>query len=270
MKIVDVASVLDDLRAEIVRLSVRHSSLDAAARQPRRISAVEMAASHFAFGGRRAPEFRGEDHQRIFQQAARFQIGQQARDRLVDFARQRLMRVDVASARPNSCSIRYRSTPRTGRPVRSCGAPRCTASRIRWWFRAPCHTASEWRRSPCDRSSALRHRHLHAERGLVRLDPRIEHRIARDVRACMLAVEFIQQTQFQLLQFSRGRAAVEIRNGLRAAGDACPGINRPAENPTTTSGSRIWHLRAPAPRSTAGSDSPCRAHMSPRNRRSAA
>src|SRR5580693_3936190 len=35
VEIVDVASVLDDARAQVVRLAVNHSALDAAARQPR-------------------------------------------------------------------------------------------------------------------------------------------------------------------------------------------------------------------------------------------
>ena len=70
----------------------------------------------------------------------------------------------------------------------------------------------------------LRHSHLHAERRLIRFDSRIQHRIS-GMFPRMLAVEFIEQTQFQLLQLSRRRAPVEIRNRLRTAGDARPGIN---------------------------------------------
>src|ERR1035438_3508081 len=86
VEIVDVASVLHDVGAQVVRLSVNRAAFDTAARQPRRVGLVEMASADGALRARRTPEFRGENYQRIFEQSPRFQIGQQARDRLVDFA----------------------------------------------------------------------------------------------------------------------------------------------------------------------------------------
>src|SRR5271154_4955236 len=86
VKIMDVAAVLHDRGAQVVRLSEDRAAFYAAAGQPRRVGFVEMAPSQRALGSRSAPEFGGEDNQRVFQQASRFQIGQQACDRLVDFA----------------------------------------------------------------------------------------------------------------------------------------------------------------------------------------
>ena len=86
VEIVDVAAVLHDVGAQVVCFSVNRPAFDAAAREPRRVGLVEMASADGALRARRTPEFRGENYQRIFEQSPRFQISQQARDRLVDFA----------------------------------------------------------------------------------------------------------------------------------------------------------------------------------------
>ena len=67
-------------------------------------------------------------------------------------------------------------------------------------------------------------RHLHAERGLVGLDARLEHRVA-GMLLLVLAVEPLQQAEFRLLQFGRRGAAVQIGNRFRPAGDARSGID---------------------------------------------
>src|SRR5262249_17182670 len=87
----------------------------------------------------------------------------------------------------------------------------------------------------------LRHRHLHAEGGLVALDARFEHRVA-GVGALMLAIEAIEQAQLELLHRGRWRTHVEVGYRLRPADDARARIHAGQEVARPDLAAAVRHL----------------------------
>src|SRR6185437_5230384 len=81
VQIVDVDFVLDRVPAEFVGGAVDDASLHAASGKPHRKAERMMFAAVGPFRGRRAAEFASPHDQRVFQQAARFQVLQQSGDR---------------------------------------------------------------------------------------------------------------------------------------------------------------------------------------------
>ncbi len=84
VEIVDVDFVFHGVPAEFVGRAVGHAAFDAAAGEPHGETEGMMFAAIGAFGGGRAAEFAAPDDESIFEQAAGFQIFQQAGDGLVD------------------------------------------------------------------------------------------------------------------------------------------------------------------------------------------
>ena len=83
VQVVDVDWVFNGVPAEFVGGAVSHASSDAAASQPHRESERMMIATVLSLGSGRATEFTTPDHQRLVEQAARFQILKQTGDRLI-------------------------------------------------------------------------------------------------------------------------------------------------------------------------------------------
>ena len=173
--------------------------LQAAAGEPLRIAPGIVIAAVAALAVGRAAELRRPDDERVIEQAARLEIGEQAGDRLVDRARmgavvlfELAMRVPVASSpwpRPSigPDTTWMKRTPRsTRRRARSSTVPIVAASRRRRGRRAPWWRRSPWRdrrlpaRSPpCDRRD---HRNACARRARCRPDARLrESRSASSV-----------------------------------------------------------------------------------------
>ena len=78
---------IDGYVAEFIRRSVGEAALDAAACHPGGEALVVVIAAVAALGVGRAAELAAPQDQRIVEQAACFQVLQQARDRLVDARR---------------------------------------------------------------------------------------------------------------------------------------------------------------------------------------
>ncbi len=92
VQVVDVDRVFDRFEAEFVGGSVDVAAAHSAAGQPHReavmivVAAVDLAgvrAGLREFHGRRAPELAAPDDQRLFEQSALLEIGQQRADRLI-------------------------------------------------------------------------------------------------------------------------------------------------------------------------------------------
>ena len=82
--IVNVARIGDDLHAVLVGLTVGDAAADAAAAEERAEGVDVVFASLAIEGGRGAAEFGADGHQRVVQQSALFEIGQQAGQGAVD------------------------------------------------------------------------------------------------------------------------------------------------------------------------------------------
>src|SRR5882672_6868731 len=84
VQVVHVDFVGDGVMAEVIGGAVDDAGLDAAAGEPLREAAgVVIAAGAIAFGVGSAAEFTAPPDERVFQEAAAFEIGEQARDRLI-------------------------------------------------------------------------------------------------------------------------------------------------------------------------------------------
>ena len=83
MQVVDVDLVLDGVPAELVGRAVDDPPLHAAAGQPHREAERVVLAAVGPFGRRRAAELAAPDDERVVEQAAGFQVLEQAGDRLV-------------------------------------------------------------------------------------------------------------------------------------------------------------------------------------------
>ena len=84
VQVVDVDLVLDGVPAEVVGGSESHAALDAAAGQPHRKPERVMFPAVVALARRRPAEFAAPQDQRVIQQAARLEVGEQGGDRLID------------------------------------------------------------------------------------------------------------------------------------------------------------------------------------------
>ena len=88
VQVVDVDGLLDGRVAELVGGAVDLAALDAAAGEPDRKAPVVVVAAHARLAareldGRRAAELAAADHQRLLEQPALLEVGQQRRDGLV-------------------------------------------------------------------------------------------------------------------------------------------------------------------------------------------
>src|SRR5665213_4181381 len=88
---VDVDRILHDVVAEVVGLAIDHARLDAAAGHPDREAARVMIAAIILARQRaltvdRAAEFAAPDDERLIEQAALLQVGEQAITRSIDIA----------------------------------------------------------------------------------------------------------------------------------------------------------------------------------------
>ena len=83
MQVMDRALVFHDSVTVLVSLAVDEALLETTARQPHAESVRVVIAPDGALGERRATELPGEDHQRLVEQAPRFQVFHQCSDRLV-------------------------------------------------------------------------------------------------------------------------------------------------------------------------------------------
>ena len=82
----DVVSVLGGVEAQLVGAAVDDAALDAAAGQLHREAVNVVIAAVGTLRARRAAELRGEDHERLFQQAAALEVFEQSRNWLVHLA----------------------------------------------------------------------------------------------------------------------------------------------------------------------------------------
>ena len=80
MDVGDVVPVLDGVETELVGRAVNDAAPDAAAGEPDAEAVDVVVAAVTALRARGAAELGGEDHERVIQQAALFQILQQAAD----------------------------------------------------------------------------------------------------------------------------------------------------------------------------------------------
>src|SRR5690606_24261792 len=87
VQVVDRHAVRDHLVAVVVGHAVGHAAGDAAAAQPRGERERVVVAAVAPLGERRAPELAGPHHQRLVEQTAAGEVGDQAGDRLVDGVR---------------------------------------------------------------------------------------------------------------------------------------------------------------------------------------
>ncbi len=84
VQVVDVDLVGDGSTAVVVGGAEAQAALDAAAGQPHRVTGAVVAAAVGAVLARSTAEFAAPQHQRVIQQAAQLQVGQEAGNRLVD------------------------------------------------------------------------------------------------------------------------------------------------------------------------------------------
>ena len=84
MQVVDVHAVLDRLEAEVVRLTVAHAALRAAAGEEHTEAMRVVVAAVAILAHRRATKLAAPHDQRVIQQAALLQVAQQRRDGLVN------------------------------------------------------------------------------------------------------------------------------------------------------------------------------------------
>ena len=130
VQVVDVDRVLDGLEAELVGRAVDVAALDAAAGQPHReavvvvVAAVDLAgvgARVRQLDRRRAAELAAPDHQRVVEQAALLQVGEQRGDGLVALAGQlAVVDLDVVVVVPR-LALRRARPARSARRARSAG-----------------------------------------------------------------------------------------------------------------------------------------------------
>ena len=92
--------LLDGLHAQLVGRAVDEAPFDAAAGQPHREPQAVVIATLGPFGIRRPAEFTAPDHQRVFQQAAGFQVLEQCGDRPIALAGMVAVFVDVLMVVP--------------------------------------------------------------------------------------------------------------------------------------------------------------------------
>ena len=89
VQVVDVDAVLGDVEAELVAFAERDARLDAAAGEPHGegVGVMVAAVVAAALDHRRAAELAAPDHERVVQQAALLQIGDQGGAGLVGVRR---------------------------------------------------------------------------------------------------------------------------------------------------------------------------------------
>ena len=76
-----VHSALDGVDAVLVGGAVAETVLDAGAGEPHRVAGDVVVAAVDALGGRHAAELAAEEHERLVEQAAPFEVGQQGGSR---------------------------------------------------------------------------------------------------------------------------------------------------------------------------------------------
>ncbi len=84
MQIVNVHFVFDGVVAVLVGGTISMTPLDPAAGHPHREPVGIVVTAIVALGCRCASELASPQHERVFQQSSRLQVGQKAGDRLVD------------------------------------------------------------------------------------------------------------------------------------------------------------------------------------------
>src|SRR5262249_27051733 len=99
VQVVDVDAVLDGTEAELVRRPVGHAALDAAAGHPHREAPVVVVAAVAALAGRGAAELAAPDDERVVEQAALLQVGEQCGHGPVDVAAEVARRLVVVAVR---------------------------------------------------------------------------------------------------------------------------------------------------------------------------
>ena len=142
--------------AELVGRAVGDAGLEAAAGQPDREAAgVVVAAGAVLFGVRRAAELAAPPDDRVFEQAAPLQVGEQARRSACrpPWRGRRASAGSSAGPRRGWRCCRRRSPARSARPPRTAAAPSGTAGRNCRSASRRCRRAPASRRSRCDRSS---------------------------------------------------------------------------------------------------------------------
>ena len=131
----DVVPVLDRVEAKLVGGAVDDAALDAAAGHPDGEAVGVMIAAVGALGTRCAAELGGPDDDRVVEQAALFQIVQQAGDWLVD----------LRHSSWSGCAAEARvGVPRTGAPLRR-GRPGRSGRRAPTMRRAARHCSPKGR-----------------------------------------------------------------------------------------------------------------------------
>src|SRR5262245_51858571 len=86
VQVSDVMTVLHCVETDIVGFPVRDASLDPAPRKPNGNSVWVVIAAVAELGAGRAAELRGPNDERLIQQAALLQVGQQSANRLIGLA----------------------------------------------------------------------------------------------------------------------------------------------------------------------------------------
>ena len=174
MQVVDVDRVLDGLVAELVGRAVGRAALDAAAGQPDGEAPVVVVAAHRRLAAdqldrRRAAELAAADHQRLVEQAAPLQIGQQRRDRAVDLAGQLAVVLRRCCRGCPTAARRRGSTARSARRARPAAGRSAAAGRARASPYASRTCCGSWPTSKASVASDL-----HAVGQLERLDAGLE------------------------------------------------------------------------------------------------
>src|SRR5262249_60378524 len=101
LDVVDADAVFNSLVAELARLAVVHSALDAAAGQPDREGLRVVVAALRTLRIRGPAEFPAPDDERILEQATRLEVGEQGGGRLIGgLAATAMVGLDVVVAVP--------------------------------------------------------------------------------------------------------------------------------------------------------------------------
>ena len=128
----DVVAVFDGVEAELVGRAVGDAPLDAAAGHPDREAERMVVAAVGSLRAGRAAELGRPDDDRLVEQAALLQIGQQPGDRLVDLGALRgviLPQVAVGVPAPRRRRWSRGRSARSGRRARPAAAPPGTSGR---------------------------------------------------------------------------------------------------------------------------------------------
>ena len=82
VEVVNVDSVFNSVKTELIRRPIGEPTSDAASGQPHR-KGVRVVVTTRSLASRRSAELASPDDQRFVQQSSRFQVGQQGRDGLI-------------------------------------------------------------------------------------------------------------------------------------------------------------------------------------------